>query len=346
MTAKKRKLRIFLCHSSQDKTIVRELYQRLLAEGWLDPWLDEEKLLPGQNWDMEIEKAVETTDIVIVCLSKNSVSKEGYIQRELKFVLDIALEKPEDTIFIIPLRLEDCEPPRRLRVWQYANYFPASERENSFVRLLASLKNRAISIDALTKDDLRYSEIANEILLNENLPNVEPNKIIKKDIISFPDETICKSIDHWLEYTAPRRHRQGTSTRTIFDKDKMLGFIEADDFVDQCIQYLETRGINLYIIDAVTLLKQRKINIEILTPIDNRRIIVFVRKINAVQESDQMIIYGLWEKCLSPNGLASQEKPISLAVSFIPFIESFEHIQKYDLLEKINDRLQIISMTP
>jgi hypothetical protein len=36
---------------------VRELCQRLLAEGWIDPWLDEEKLLQGQDWDMEIEKA-------------------------------------------------------------------------------------------------------------------------------------------------------------------------------------------------------------------------------------------------------------------------------------------------
>ena len=42
-----RKLRVFLCHSSQDKSIVRELYQRLNAEGWIDPWLDEEKLLPA-----------------------------------------------------------------------------------------------------------------------------------------------------------------------------------------------------------------------------------------------------------------------------------------------------------
>ncbi|NOT03258.1 MAG: toll/interleukin-1 receptor domain-containing protein [Anaerolineales bacterium] len=39
-----RKLRVFLCHSSQDKPIVRELYQRLNAEGWIDTWLDEEKL--------------------------------------------------------------------------------------------------------------------------------------------------------------------------------------------------------------------------------------------------------------------------------------------------------------
>ena len=84
-----RKLRVFLCHSSQDKPIVRELYQRLSAEGWIDPWLDEEKLLPGQDWHMEIEKAVETADAVIVCLSKNSVTKDGYVQRELKYILDI-----------------------------------------------------------------------------------------------------------------------------------------------------------------------------------------------------------------------------------------------------------------
>jgi len=39
-----RELRVFLCHASQDKPIVRELYQRLLAERWLDPCLDKEKL--------------------------------------------------------------------------------------------------------------------------------------------------------------------------------------------------------------------------------------------------------------------------------------------------------------
>jgi hypothetical protein len=202
MSTTNRKLRVFICHSSQDKPIVRELHQRLLAEGWIDPWLDEEKLLPGQNWDMEIEKAAETADVVIVCLSNNSVSKEGYIQRELRFVLDIALEKPEDIIFIIPLRLDDCEPPRRLRAWQYANYFPVSDRNNSFIHLLASLKNRALSIGLIkdkksiqssnkkenakstlldlgevkSKGKLRYSEIKNEILINEKLPNVKPNK--------------------------------------------------------------------------------------------------------------------------------------------------------------------------
>jgi TIR domain len=137
-----RKLRVFLCHASQDKPIVRELYQRLLAEGWIDPWLDSEKLLPGQDWDMEIEKAVESADAVIVCLSARPVTKEGYVQRELKFVMDIALEKPEGTIFVGPLRLDDCVVPRRLHAWQYVDYFPNARRTRVYQRVLESLETR------------------------------------------------------------------------------------------------------------------------------------------------------------------------------------------------------------
>lgn len=137
------KLKVFLCHASQDKPIVRDLYQRLSAEGWIDPWLDEEKLLPGQDWDMEIEKAVEATDIVIVFLSNTSVSKEGYIQKELRYALDIALEKPEGAIFIIPVRLDDCVVPRKIKLWQYMDHFPAERFEWAYKKMLDSVKRRA-----------------------------------------------------------------------------------------------------------------------------------------------------------------------------------------------------------
>ncbi len=141
-----RPLRVFLCHSSNDKPAVRELYQKLRAEPWIQPWLDEEELYPGQDWNMEIEKAVEAADAIIVCLSKNSITKEGYVQRELRIVLDFADYKPEGTLYIIPVRLEECEPPRRLRAWQYADYFEG-QRERALQRLLVSLKRRADSLD-------------------------------------------------------------------------------------------------------------------------------------------------------------------------------------------------------
>ncbi|NOT03259.1 MAG: TIR domain-containing protein [Anaerolineales bacterium] len=158
-----RKLRVFLCHSSQDKPIVRELYQRLSAEGWIDPWLDEEKLLPGQDWDMEIEKAVESADAVIVCLSDTAVHKVGYVQKELRKVLDIADEQPEGMIFIIPICFDSCEIPRRLSSWQYVDYFPETRQNLAYGRLLDSLTLKAnmvgFNIDAATQNSVQGSRL-------------------------------------------------------------------------------------------------------------------------------------------------------------------------------------------
>jgi hypothetical protein len=147
-----RLLRVFLCHSSNDKPAVRELYKQLKAEPWIQPWLDEEEIYPGADWNFEIEKAVEASDAILVCLTNGSITKEGYIQRELRVVLDFADYKPEGTLYIIPVRLEECEPPRRLRKWQYADYF-AGQRERAFQRLLVSLKRRADALDLKYEPD-------------------------------------------------------------------------------------------------------------------------------------------------------------------------------------------------
>jgi hypothetical protein len=74
---------------------VRDLYQHLQSEGFIKPWLDEEELLPGQDWQLEIPKAVRASDVVLVCLSPQSTTRAGYVQKEITFALDIADEQPE-----------------------------------------------------------------------------------------------------------------------------------------------------------------------------------------------------------------------------------------------------------
>jgi sulfatase modifying factor 1 len=106
MTSSSRPLSVFLCHSSQDKVFVRDLYQRLQRDG-VAPWLDEEDVIPGQDWDREIRRAVRASDLILVCLSKSSVSKAGYLQKEIKFVLDVAAEQPEGSIYLVPARIEE-----------------------------------------------------------------------------------------------------------------------------------------------------------------------------------------------------------------------------------------------
>lgn len=133
-----RPLKVFLCHSSRDKGVVGELYRRLCAVR-IDPWLDEEKILPGQNWKLEIEKAVRDVDVVIVCLSNDSISKKGFVQKEITIALDVADEQPEGQIFLIPVKLEDCEVPNRLSHLQWVDY----SGEKGFDRLLHSLWARA-----------------------------------------------------------------------------------------------------------------------------------------------------------------------------------------------------------
>lgn len=69
MTEPKRPLKVFLCHAHADRDPVRGLYTRLTKDG-VDAWLDKAKLLPGQDWELEIRKAVREADVVVVCLSK------------------------------------------------------------------------------------------------------------------------------------------------------------------------------------------------------------------------------------------------------------------------------------
>jgi hypothetical protein len=127
--------RVFLCHASDDKVAVRALYQRLRASGF-EPWLDEEDLLPGQDWDREIGRALRGAQLVLVCLSQRS-QKRGYLQKEIRRALDVAEEQPEGTIFLIPVRLEDCEVPERLRTWQWVDLYD----EHGYSKLEAALRS-------------------------------------------------------------------------------------------------------------------------------------------------------------------------------------------------------------
>ncbi len=128
-------LKVFLCYSPDDKTAVQNLYHRLQADG-IDPWLDEKNLLPGQNRDIEIQKAVHSSDAVIVCLSSSVQSTTGQIHKHILYALNIADEQPEDEIFLIPAKLEECNVPGRLSQWQPVNL----QNEEGYERLIKSLQ--------------------------------------------------------------------------------------------------------------------------------------------------------------------------------------------------------------
>jgi hypothetical protein len=114
--------RIFLCHSKADRLTVRDLYNRLRTDGF-HPWIEEEDILPGQDWNHIIRQAIKSSRYVLVCLSASSIGKPGYVQKEIRAALDVAEEYPEGSIYLIPVRLEPCDIPSGLGRFQWVDLF-------------------------------------------------------------------------------------------------------------------------------------------------------------------------------------------------------------------------------
>ena len=137
MSNDKRPLKVFLCHAHADRDAVRTLYTRLTNDG-VDAWLDKVSLLPGQDWELEIKKAVREADVVVVCLS-NQFNQRGFRQKEVRLALDTAMEMPEGEIFIIPARLEECDTLESLRKWHWVDLF----EDDGYKILMRAMRVRA-----------------------------------------------------------------------------------------------------------------------------------------------------------------------------------------------------------
>jgi hypothetical protein len=130
-----KQLQIFLLYARGDKEAVRRLYQRIVREG-AKVWLDQENILPGQDWQYEIRKAICDSDLVIVCLSRQFNKQGGYRHEELRIALKKAGSLSEGGTFIVPVRLENCDMPEALRRWQRADLFEA----RGYEKLMDTLK--------------------------------------------------------------------------------------------------------------------------------------------------------------------------------------------------------------
>ncbi len=200
------KLKVFLCHSSKNKPAVRELYNRLSADG-IEAWLDEKNILPGQNWELEIKKAVRNSDAIIVCLSKDAMNNRGYVHKEIKLVLDEADRQPEGHIFIIPILLEECEIPERLSHLHYLRYY---DNPDAYGMLLRSLKARAEQVERpgtlvcstqIVVESAQQNELSQEQAVEAGTKISEwlkAREIWKNEWIDFKDIAEATGIETWV----------------------------------------------------------------------------------------------------------------------------------------------------
>jgi TIR domain-containing protein len=134
----------FVRYSREDSDFALKLARDLLTAG-VRVWLDQLNLIPGQEWDREIEAAVMNCPRMLVILTPTSViSKE--VANEFNSALD------EDKI-VIPVFHRDCSVPFRLRRRQRADFRQAyAPGLQELLRALASSEDARPS--APTKVDI------------------------------------------------------------------------------------------------------------------------------------------------------------------------------------------------
>lgn len=115
---------VFIAYVEEDLLLAQRLRDKIAAAG-CSPWMDKDKLIPGQDWPRAIRRAIEISDTFVACFSARSSSKRGPFQSELRWALHCAQRMPLEEAFVIPVRFEACAVPRQIQEGvQYVDLFP------------------------------------------------------------------------------------------------------------------------------------------------------------------------------------------------------------------------------
>lgn len=104
----------FVSYAREDQSEVEEITRKLNDHGVLT-WFDEKEIFPGDTWESKIETAIEKSDFVLVFFSNKTLNKVGYKNKEIRYILEQASFRPLGSRYIIPVLLDDCQPPREFK---------------------------------------------------------------------------------------------------------------------------------------------------------------------------------------------------------------------------------------
>ncbi len=65
-------LKVFVSYAKEDAELALKYYELLAQEGAI-PWMDVKHLLPGQNWEAEIDKALSDANVVVLLLRETLI---------------------------------------------------------------------------------------------------------------------------------------------------------------------------------------------------------------------------------------------------------------------------------
>jgi len=115
--------RPFISYAREDRDVAIRLRNDLARWG-AAPWIDIVDLIAGQDWPLAISRALRDSSHFLVLVSRHSVTKRGYVQKEVREAIALLDLLPPDAIFVVPVRLDDSEPVHgRLRNLHWVDLF-------------------------------------------------------------------------------------------------------------------------------------------------------------------------------------------------------------------------------
>src|SRR5579871_2295167 len=128
---------VFISYAREDHSWAERLYMDLRKQE-VNAWMDTRCLAAGSNWEFEIKQVIRTCRHFILLVSKHSINKRGFVQREIKQAIRVLEEFPTGSVYLIPIRLDDTEPiDDELRGLNWVNLLP--NYNAGFARVLSSL---------------------------------------------------------------------------------------------------------------------------------------------------------------------------------------------------------------
>jgi esterase/lipase superfamily enzyme len=142
---------VFLSYCRDNREEVRKLRDELVAAG-VSVWWDQD-IIPGQDWKLEIRKAMRGAYAVVLCLSKETADRiTSGIYPEVLDAIGAYREYAPGKIFLIPVRLSEGDVPfieidatRTLDRLQYVDLFPESQRVQGCTQLVKSLQTARLA---------------------------------------------------------------------------------------------------------------------------------------------------------------------------------------------------------
>lgn len=115
---------LFISYATEDGELAEWLALRLVAEGY-KVWCDRFKLLGGESYPSDIDRAIkDNTFRVLALLSKSSINKPNPI-KERTLALNIGRERNVD--FLIPLNVDGLKPTELDWMTNDLSYIPFNE---------------------------------------------------------------------------------------------------------------------------------------------------------------------------------------------------------------------------